>query len=199
MSKQNTKKTIRVACKGAATLPLDALVPCQGALKQLSGASYEKLKKSLVTHGFSFPFFVWQSENKNWILDGHQRDVVLHRLVEEGWNVPPLPVVWVDAANEREAKEKILLLSSQYGVMSAESLLDFVKVSDIDFPKLNEMIDLPGIDFQGLLAKTGAKPADTEEIKYQFQVITDCASEGEQLAVIQKLEKEGHKCRALIL
>jgi len=53
-----TGKTLRVTCKGAATAPLKDLHPLQGNLKKLPEKKYRKLRKTLLKHGFSFPFFV---------------------------------------------------------------------------------------------------------------------------------------------
>ncbi len=64
------------------------LHPLQGNLKELSVPNFEKLKHSLLKHGISFPLFVWQHGGINYVLDGHQRDRVLRRMQEEGYEVP---------------------------------------------------------------------------------------------------------------
>ena len=84
-------KSIQVKCSAAINVPLADLTPLQGDLKDLSEGNFEKLKKSILKHGITFPFFVWQSGGKNYILDGTQRDRVLKRMAEEGYEVPPLP------------------------------------------------------------------------------------------------------------
>ena len=60
------KKKIRITCRGAATARLEDLHPLQGDLKTLSEEKYRKLRKTLLKHGFSFPFFVWKNEGKLW-------------------------------------------------------------------------------------------------------------------------------------
>jgi hypothetical protein len=72
-------KTIAIRCSAAVNLELADLAPLQGDLKGLSNANFEKLKRSILKHGITFPFFVWQSEGRNYILDGTQRDRVLER------------------------------------------------------------------------------------------------------------------------
>jgi hypothetical protein len=52
------------------------------------------------------------------VLDGHQRDRVLRRLKAQGYSVPALPIAFIEAKDEAEARKKILLLSSQCGEMS---------------------------------------------------------------------------------
>ena len=71
------QRAIDVRCKAAINLGLADLTPLQGDLKELPQANFQKLKQSIVRHGITFPFFVWQNDGKNYILDGTQRDRVL--------------------------------------------------------------------------------------------------------------------------
>src|SRR5262249_47753968 len=143
-------KQIAITCEGAATAKLEDLVPLQGALKKLEVDKYKKLKRSLLKHGFSFPFFAWKNQNKLFILDGHQRDLALKRLQAQGYPIPPLPLAFIQAKTEKEAREKILLLSSQYGEMTDESLLAYLNESDIDIDDLLDTVVLPKIDLEKL-------------------------------------------------
>ena len=70
-------ETVQIRCKAAVNLDLANLTPLQGDLKELSQSNFQKLKQSILRHGITFPFFVWQSEGTNYILDGTQRDRVL--------------------------------------------------------------------------------------------------------------------------
>jgi ParB-like nuclease family protein len=79
----------------------------------MSGSNFEKLKKSILKHGITFPFFVWQSDGESYILDGTQQDRVLKRMADDGYRVPPLPCSLIEAKNRKDAAEKILLISSQ--------------------------------------------------------------------------------------
>ena len=133
--------TIKIKCEGAATLDLDQLEPLQGALKPLSDTNYEKLKQSIVERGFSFPFIVWQQtargkKRRYRIMDGHQRDIALKRMRDDGYTIPPLPVSYVKAKTEKEAREGILLISSQYGEWNASSINTFIEDFDIDIDDL---------------------------------------------------------------
>ena len=87
---------------------MEELHPLRGNLKFLSDEKYAKLKKAILKHGFSFPFFVWENRGKLYTLDGHQRDRALKRLQDAGYRIPPLPIAYIEAANEKEAREKIL-------------------------------------------------------------------------------------------
>ncbi len=146
-------KIIRVTCIGAATLPLDQLSPFQGALKELSKTNHAKLRGALIKYGFSFPFFVWRKEAKNYVIDGHQRLSTLLLLREEGYDIPPLPVVWIEAENEKEAKAKVLLAVAQFGAVTNQGLYEFISGAGIDVGFLKESINLPEINL-GLFQQT---------------------------------------------
>jgi len=141
-------KTISIRCTAAVNLDLSALTPLQGGLKELSDANFEKLKRSILKHGITFPFFIWQSEGDNYILDGTQRDRVLTRMGKDGFEIPRLPCALIQAKDKKDAAEKILLISSQYGKMTNNSLEDFLAENDLDLPELQDELELPSINLE---------------------------------------------------
>lgn len=118
--------TITIKCDTKDTLELAELKELQGGLKSRTDIDFDKIKLSLVKYGFSFPFFVYKEGKENWILDGHGRFGTLCKMQKDGYEIPPLPVVYVDCKDKTEAKEKLLRLNSQYGKMSVESVLEFI-------------------------------------------------------------------------
>jgi len=136
-------KQIQIRCKGTSALSLDSFQNFQGNLKELREPEYKKLRRSIEKYGFRFPIFVWG----NMILDGHQRILVLKKMISEGWSVDPLPVIEIEAENEREAKHLLLLISSRYGHVTDDGLYEFIMTSELNFNELKEEIDLPEIDF----------------------------------------------------
>ena len=100
-------KTIPIRCRAAIDLNLTDLLPLQGGLKELTKQSCEKLKRSILKHGITFPFFIWQEGQVNYILDGTQRDRVLVQMAAEGYTVPALPCALIEAKDRKEAAEKI--------------------------------------------------------------------------------------------
>src|SRR6266508_4103395 len=140
--------TVKINCKAAIEIALEDLTPLQGELKVLTDANFEKLKQSILRHGITFPFFIWQSEGENYILDGTQRDRVLKRMAEDGYEVPPLPCALIQAKDRKEAAEKILLISSQYGKMTNNSLETFLADNDLGFLELQGELELPAIDLE---------------------------------------------------
>src|SRR4030095_6634653 len=157
--------------------------------KSLSKVEFEKLKKSIVKFGLSFPSFIWKQNGSAKCWDGHQRSRVLTEMQKEGWRVPDVPVVYVDAKNEKEAKEKILLLSSQYWKSTRDSVYEFLTAADIDFGDMKEVIDLPQFDLNQF-DKGYFQNIDhaNEQMDHLFHVVVECQNEQQQLKLIEKLD-----------
>lgn len=146
---KNDYKGMEITCKTNDTLPLSALTEFQGGLKKRTDDDYNKIIKSINKYGFAFPFFVWQHDGVNHVLDGHGRLGALQRMTAAGESVPDLPVVYVNVKNEADAKNLLLRLNSTYGEMTAESVRDFIKELEIAFDDLklpNGIIDLSSLD-----------------------------------------------------
>jgi len=143
------EKKIETKCTGIKNIRLETFKELQGNLKELSKANYEKLKASILKYGFSFPVFCYKQKDTHYILDAHQRIKTLKLLQEEGYYIPDLPTVFIEAKDKREAKEKLLQLNSNYGKITDEGLYEFMNEPnfeiDADFLK---QIDLPDIDLE---------------------------------------------------
>ncbi len=136
-----------IQCGGQSSLSLDAMQDFQGNLKDLSKESYEKFKKQLLELGFSEPISIWKNKDKNYILNGHQRVRTLKAMREEGIHIPPeLPVNLVEAKDLKEAKKKVLALTSQYGQITDDGLYEFAEMAGITFEELKTDFRLPEID-----------------------------------------------------
>lgn len=148
---------IKINCKVSDFLELDELTEFQGELKKRTDDDVEKIKKSILEYGFSFPFFVWNNGEVNYTLDGHGRIMTLKRMRKMGYDIPALPVVYVGAESEEEAKNLLLRLNSQYGKMTKDSILDFIGDYEIDFEDLalpNGVISFEEIEDEPLEIKT---------------------------------------------
>jgi ParB-like chromosome segregation protein Spo0J len=142
------KLSIRIACEGARTLPIATLKEFQGELKSLSADNFERLKKEIIERGFSAPFFVWQNDQTNYLLDGHQRFRTLKAMAKEGYEIPDLPVVLIDAKNKKEAKHKLLSYASQYGKIETQGLYEFSGDADFTLEELKDNFSFPDVDFE---------------------------------------------------
>ena len=116
------EKAIEVKCTGTELVKLNKLKEFQEGIKSLSPENKEKLKCSIMKYGIIAPFFVWKNSRKKYLLDGHQRILVLRELINTGYIVPDVPVIYVQAETEQEAKEKLLQITSQYGDFELKQL-----------------------------------------------------------------------------
>ena len=131
---------IKIACKTKEHLKLEELTEFQGGLKKRDETDIDKIVRSIRKFGFTFPFFVWKHKVVNNVLDGHGRILGLRKLDELGFKIPPLPVVYVSCKSERDARDLLLRLNSQYGRMTKESVLEFIGSFEIETGEL----ELPG-------------------------------------------------------
>ena len=192
---------IEINCTGSDTIQLHELTEFQGELKERSAGDVEKIIKSIKKHGFSFPFFVWKNDGKNNVLDGHGRLLALKQMAAAGDDIPALPCVYISAKHEAEAKEKLLKLNSQYGHMTAESVLEFVGDTDIELEDLqlpDTMLKFSTDTFEGEDTADETNLGDVN-FKYQSQygVIVMCNSEREQESVYNRLSGEGYTCKVV--
>ena len=125
--------TIKVNCKSADTLPIDRILEFQGDLKKLTKKNRDKLQKSIERHGFIAPIFVWDNQGDYMIIDGHQRLATLLYMRQKGWDIPMLPVDYIEADSEQDARDKLLHITSSYGEFNVEELEEWVKsIDDLD-------------------------------------------------------------------
>lgn len=175
---------IHITCDTKLHLPLEDLTPIQGNLKELTVENFEKLKRSIIENGFNFPLLVYLEAKEvesrieggrrtitmtPWLLDGHGRRLVLNKLREDGYTIPLLPCVAVEATNLNEAKKKVLLISSQFHTMTKDGLYEFLSTSEID----PEFLD--SIEF--------AQGINVEEFRDEFFQDPPAAGDGDEDAV----------------
>ena len=157
------EKKVRIECQGAAKLPIGKIEPFQGELKSLSSENYDRLKKSILELGFSFALQVWRHKGHYYCIDGHQRDRVLTRMAKEGYEVPPVPVDWVEAADEQEAKRKILAGTSNFGKMEKQGLYQFIEDAGLDAKWVMDDYSFPEIDPVRFLQEYYVDPPKADE------------------------------------
>lgn len=127
------------------TIDYRELHQLQGELKTLTKDNYSKLKNSIITKGFIIPFFTWydKTAKKTWLLDGHQRLTVIMAEKMQPYNLPQLSI---EAKNLVDAKEKLMVITSQYGTITEEGLLEFIKGLPDEFIRASAQFDaLPNI------------------------------------------------------
>jgi DNA modification methylase len=151
------EKTIRVECTGAANVELEKIIPLQGDLKTISPEKLRKLKTSIIDYGISSPTQVWVDPEGNYFtLDGHQRLLAYRSLEKDGWLIPEIPVVYVDAKDIDEAKEKLLIATSAYGEFSATGVERFIK-SLKNRDRIKNNINLSNVNLHRIYAVLNSK------------------------------------------
>lgn len=120
--------------------------PLQGNLKDLTKKNYEKLENVLTKRGFELPFIIWQGDEK-WLLDGHQRQRVM---IAEDMNDNgsyEVPYVIVQAENEKEAKAKLLEITSQYGTITQEGFDEYLALAELPEAETLELVNFDALQF----------------------------------------------------
>lgn len=172
-------------------LPLDAIEDFQGGLKKRGKREIEQIITSILRYGFSFPFYIWNGTGHNLCIDGHGRIAALSELRRRGYSLPVFPVVYVDAADEAEAKQKLLRLNSQYGTMSVESVLEFMDGLEIDGGELAL--------YGGKLEIDGPTSAEgeSEDAAYheKIELVVTVLGDDEAQSLYAEFVERGLKCR----
>lgn len=168
-SDEHFNMEIKIKCEGADIIQIDKLTPFQGKLKGLSDEGYQRLKQSILDLGVSFPISAWKHRNKTFILDAHQRVETLKRMRAEGYTIPEIPVIWVEAENIKEAAKKLLAAASQYGEISTDGLFSFMESFKLDMKDLTSSFKFPEIDFESFdLTYFGAPPVPASAISGNY-------------------------------
>jgi len=122
-------------------LDLSEIVVFQGKLKSITADDLNKLKRSLVKSGIDICFHIWKdNKGKNQILDGTHRFYALTALKEEGYFIPPLPIVYVKAKSKKEAAQIILIANSRYATITDNGLSDFMIDMELQLPDLEDLV-----------------------------------------------------------
>jgi DNA modification methylase len=131
-----SKANIRIECEVKNTLSLETLEIFQGGLKKRRADDYRKIRDSILKHGIVVPLFIWKDKGHNHVIDGTGRVEALSQMKDAGYSIPELPVVFIKARDEAEAKEILLKIASHYGKVSQTGFEEFIKGLDIDFDDL---------------------------------------------------------------
>lgn len=158
------KQVVRITCDVKDLIAPDKLTPLQGELKSLTEKKYEKLKASLLRHGFVFPEYVWKNGKTNYVTDGHQRLRALSKMKEEGIGLEggKVPIVYVHAENKKHAMELILAAMSEYGSYDEDSIYEFVTMAGLDWKDVKPFSDFAALNM-GTLEHGWFKHLDLEE------------------------------------
>jgi ParB-like nuclease family protein len=198
---------VRVKVREIRTLDHDKLTPFQGELKNLSEENYQKVKGEILRLGFSFALHAWvNDQGRICILDGHQRITTLKRMKQEGFEIPKIPVVMVEADNYQDAKQMVLAGTSQYGEMQEQGLYDFIAEAGLDWRQVADSCRFPEIDmsdfastFFGENGEQGSdeNPEGGPTDERQHIVSIHCKDEAAMNEIYSELQERGFECRLI--
>jgi hypothetical protein len=134
---------MKITCKNKTVLCYQDVVEFQGEVKTHTPEEIDALIRSIDTHGFFVPIYVWQHGGKNYCIDGHGRLAALAKMELRGDTIPPIPVVFIDASSITEAKKKYVEVNNVNGDFSLPDVKNFVKDLGLDMSTYN----IPGLDF----------------------------------------------------
>lgn len=142
---------------GLPTIDYRKVKPLQGNLKDLTDDNAAKLKGVLERRGFEVPLFVWFEGDTPWLIDGHQRHRIMTKFDMHDDGSRDVPYVKIEAANKKEAKAKLLEISSQFGHITYEGFDEFAA----DLP-MAEVIEAVAFDALPLLGQDAEDPPEDE-------------------------------------
>ncbi len=159
-------------------------------MKEITDDNLKLLKESIIKYGFSFPVFVWGDK----IIDGHHRIKAVKSMLMDGYVMKndSVPVVNIDAENEKEVAEKLLVLNSQYAKITPSGLENYLDNFGIDINTMPIDIKIPELD------DIENKDIDIEDNTI-YEIVIEANSEEEQENIFNKLKKLRYKCRILTL
>jgi hypothetical protein len=150
----------------------------QGDLKELTRENYQKFKKKLLKDGICRPAVLWKNEkNELCVLDGTQMVRTLEAMENEGFKVPLMPSVLINASDEKAAREILLSLISQYGTVTTQGLVEFAGNIGLDLPDLQNDFNIPGINFKTVSDEYTKDHTDKEKTQKKLTKCPKCEYE----------------------
>ena len=156
------KQTFAITCHAADHLPYQQIKDFQGNLKARTSEDIDHLIYSIETYGFSFPFYLWrQPDGTCSCLDGHGRLRALAQMERNGYEIPELPVVYIDADNEADARTKLIQINTLTGSYTETGMRELVR----DLPGVDlTSFTFPGIDLSRVQFELGVLRSAEESI-----------------------------------
>lgn len=192
-------REVRVITRGQVNARLADLNAFQEDIKILTEENYVKLKEAIESDGFAFsPHVFVDGEGKLWILDGHQRYTALSRMQAEGYHIPTIPCVEVEAESLEHARRLVMTAASQYGTFQLKKVVDFVKKTGLPPLAAAARFSLPTIKFERAIdvmphqRYTASEEAYTQKIQAPvYQPKGECPKIEEMIDI--------SKCKELML
>ena len=173
--------TLTIVCDAASFLDLDEIDLNEDNPRNISDKNKARLRTGLEEVGLFKPFLL--RKDLGTLLAGNQRLKVLREMKDDGWTIPPLPVVFVDA-DDGTAKAILIRDNIEDGEWELDGLSRYI--NDLSVKYGNVTADVLGFDkgeygkllehYQTLQSEAAAAGAEAqksveerkEELKAQF-------------------------------
>jgi hypothetical protein len=152
--------------------------------------NYKYIEDSILTHGFSMPFFVWQNGNDIFAVDGHSRIEVLNNLE----NVPEqLPATFINAKDRKEAIEILLeVFNQKSNPIANEVLTEWVEIEQISVNVQSLNVKIEEVEEDNI-----KKNEDKNESDEEF-FIPDCIYNSNNIYDIPTLKLENQATELIL-
>lgn len=178
------------------------LKPLQGDLKILTASNYNKLKKSFTEKNMFAPTFVWRkAKDEIYLIDGHGRKRLLDKekavfIDSDGKETYKIPCVVIDAKDEKDAKEKLLVITSQFQTITPEGIEAFAVDINEDWIRNTTSFDAFNIPEQTIEDKI-EDTVKNLNLDSQFLIVIECINESEQENLYSEFMGRGLKCKII--
>jgi len=165
--------------------------------RRISKDNFKALRNSIEKFGCVSPI-IWNERTGN-VVGGHQRLKVLTEI-----GVKDVQVVVVDLDEHDEKMLNVALnneaLMGEWDAMKLRLILDDLKLETLP----DELAELKFDSLESLFGPSKSSYRDEEKdnaasVQMEYKILIECRNEGEQRELLEKFEKEGIVCRALIV
>lgn len=166
----------------------DELIPYARNARTHSNEQVAQIAASIKEFGFNNPILV---DGENGIIAGHGRLLAAMKL-----GLETVPVIELKHMSDTQRRAYILAdnkIALNAGWDEELLNLELSDLSDLDFD-----LTLTGFDDFGIEDKESITLNDEDEIKENYMIVIECFSEIEQVELLERFQKEGLKCKALI-
>lgn len=135
---------INILCAVPDSLTLGEMNGFQDGLKKRTEKDIKALEASIKADGLIMPFAIWKnSEGLNMLLDGHGRLAALTEIALQDHEVAeqPLPVIYISAESEEQARKSLLQITSSYGRITREGAVQFCRtIPEYHAPSIDRFV-----------------------------------------------------------
>ena len=166
-----------------------------GNPRKISKGALDKLAESIERDPEFMALRPMIIDDDGTVLGGNQRLKAIKKL-----GMKEIPDTWVRHASDLtdEQKKRFILVDNAPVGMAGDWDVDVLS-DNWSVPELEELgFDLESLDVDKKDSNNDQESGGQDEIEEIYAIYVECKNEQEQITLLQKFEKEGIECRALI-